>query len=140
MEIQVKRRWFNEKATIGELFLDGDVLRQCYTLEDVVRKEKVYGETAIPEGRYQIILNYSDRFKRVMPRLLDVPGFKGILIHSGNNPSQTEGCILVGRIIVNKEFIGESRSSFNELFSKINEANKHGKIWIEIKNEGVKYG
>lgn len=140
MEIQVKRRWFNDKATIGEMFLDGDVLRQCYTLEDPVRKEKIYGETAIPEGRYQIVLNYSDRFKRVMPRLLDVPGFKGILIHSGNNSSQTEGCLLVGRIIVNNQFIGESRIAFNDLYAKLEEANKHGKIWIDIKNTGVLNG
>lgn len=137
MEIQVKRRWFNKKATIGEMFLDGDVFRQCYTLEDPVRDEKIFGETAIPEGRYQIVLNYSERFKRIMPRLLDVPGFKGILIHSGNNPSQTEGCLLVGRIIVNGEFIGESRSAFNDLFLKLEEANKHGKIWIDIRNTGV---
>jgi len=137
MEIQLKRRWFNARATIGELFLEGDVLRQCYTLEDAVRDIKIQGETAIPEGKYEVILNYSDRFKRIMPRLLNVPNYRGILIHSGNNPDQTEGCILVGRIIVNNEFIGESRMAFNELFNKLEEAQRHGKLWIDIKNVGV---
>lgn len=137
MEISVKRRWFNEKATIGELFLDGDILRQCYTLEDPVRDVKIQGETAIPEGTYEIILNYSNRFKRIMPRLLSVPNYSGVLIHSGNTPEQTEGCLLVGRIIVNKEFIGESRGAFNDLYAKLEEASKHGKIMITIKNEGV---
>jgi len=140
MEIQVKRRWFNEKATIGELFLDGDVLRQAYTLEDPVREIKIPDETAIPPGRYEVILNYSVRFKRIMPRLLNVPGYKGILIHSGNTPENTRGCLLVGRIIVNSEFIGESRGAFNDLFLKLEEAQKHGKIWIGIKNSGVLNG
>lgn len=139
MEILLKRRWFNDKATIGEMFLDGDVFRQCYTLEDYVRKdgEKVPGKTAIPEGRYEVVLNYSNRFKRIMPRLMNVPNFEGILIHSGNTDADTEGCILTGRVIVNNMCIGESRLAFSELFSKMESAAKHGKIWIEIKNTGV---
>lgn len=135
LTIQLKRRWSNEKATLGELFLDNDVYRQCYTLEDVVREEKIPGETAIPAGTYQIILAYSQRFLRVMPRLLNVPEYESILIHSGNTDKDTRGCILVGRIIVNANFIGESRVAFNELFDKLDLANRHGKIWITITNE-----
>jgi len=132
MEIKLCRRWFNPKATIGELFLDGDVYRQCYTLEDCVRDQKVSGKTAIPAGRYQVVLSYSNRFSKIMPRLMNVPNYSGILIHPGNSSAQTEGCILVGRIIVNQDFIGESRTAFNELYEKLDHANKHGKIWIEI--------
>ena len=135
MEIELKRRWLNEKATLGELFIDGDTFRQCYTLEDVVREEKIPGETAIPYGRYEVILNYSNRFKRIMPRILNVQNFKGVLLHYGNVPEDTEGCILVGRIIVNSAAIGESRLAFSELFDKLQTASKHGKIYITIKKE-----
>lgn len=134
MEILVKRKWYSATTTIGEMYLDGSGEREAFTLEDCVRGMKIQGKTAIPEGRYQIVLNYSDRFKRVMPRLLDVPGFKGVLIHSGNTHEDTEGCLLVGKTLVNSEFIGESRGAFTNLFVKLEEGNRHGKIWIEIVN------
>ena len=137
MEIALKRRWFNEKATIGEMFLDGDSFRFCYTLEDKCRTDgiKVPGATCISEGRYEIVLNYSDRFKRIMPLLLNVPNFNGVRIHSGNTSEHTEGCVLVGRVIVNADCIGESRAIFNDLFAKLEEGSKHGKIFISITHE-----
>ena len=70
-----------------------------------------------------------------MPHLLNVPEFDGIRIHGGNTDKDTNGCILVGRIQVNSDFIGESRIAFSDLYSKLEEANKHGKIWINIENE-----
>jgi len=138
--MKVRRRWLNEKATIGELYIGENPQRQCYTLEDKVRPEgiKIPGETAIPPGRYEVIVTYSERFKREMPLLLDVPNFEGVRIHSGNTDADTEGCILVGRIPVNNDCIGESRLAFGELFPLIDNARKNGKVYIEITNEPYK--
>jgi len=61
-----------------------------------ISKIKVYAQTAIPTGKYQIVMTYSSKFKKVMPLLLNVPGFAGIRIHSGNTADDTEGCIITG--------------------------------------------
>jgi hypothetical protein len=81
-------------CTIGKMYIDG--IDTCYTLEDVVREEKIYGETAIPTGTYKVIINFSNRFQQLMPLLLDVPEFEGVRIHPGNTDKDTHGCILVG--------------------------------------------
>lgn len=98
MKLKVVRKYKNEAYTIGELSVDGKYL--CDTLEDRVRdltkETKIAGKTAIPEGEYEIIVSISPRFRRKLPRLLEVPGFSGILIHRGNTPEDTAGCILVG--------------------------------------------
>lgn len=92
--------------TIGRLILGEYYF--CDTLEDVVRdfnkdgdltdpgEVKIYGETAIPYGRYKIIVSYSPKFKRDLPLILDVKHFVGIRIHRGRYPSHTAGCVLVG--------------------------------------------
>lgn len=99
MELTLIRHAFKPTYTIGKLYIDGKYF--CDTLEDVVRKgPKVMHETAIPAGTYEVILNVSPRFGKVLPRLLNVPGFDGILIHAGNTSKDTSGCILVGQ---NKE-------------------------------------
>lgn len=94
MKIEVKRRALRPEYTIGSMYIDGQYF--CDTLEDTVRAVKIKHETAIPEGTYQVILNRSPKFGRDLPRLLEVPGFDGILIHRGNTAADTSGCILVG--------------------------------------------
>ena len=95
MIIKVQRFFFGDKYTIGRLYIDE--VYQCDTLEDPVRGgPKIPGETAIPAGRYRVSLRFSPHFKRYLSYLHDVPGFTGILIHSGNTPKDTRGCILVG--------------------------------------------
>lgn len=94
IKLKLKRQPSSSKSTTGELFINGVFF--CYTLEDVEREEKIYGETAIPRGTYKIVLSYSSKFKRVLPMLLDVPDFSGIRIHRGVHAGHTEGCILVG--------------------------------------------
>lgn len=93
-KLLLKRDLLTDDFTLGTLAIDGNHF--CYTVEDAVRDKKIAGITAIPYGKYKIIVNMSPRFKRLLPRLLDVPNFAGVLIHAGNTAADSEGCILVG--------------------------------------------
>ena len=113
MNFEVHRIYFKDTYTIGRFFVDGQYL--CETLEDKVRElhdinhdgdfddsgeGKIYGQTAIPCGRYKVGLYWWKKHQRFAPILKSVPGFTGILIHAGATAKDTEGCILVGQ---NKE-------------------------------------
>jgi len=119
MVIKIKRLYKTDNSTIGELTIDGKF--ECYTLEDKEREVKIKSETAIPKGTYKVIINQSNRFKKLLPLLLNVPNFEGVRIHPGNTNHDTEGCILVGRTR-SKDFIGQSRKAFASLFAKMKEA------------------
>ena len=133
MELVLERRYLKPSYTIGCLSVCGT--RFCDTLEDRVRdlkqEPKVPGATAIPAGRYEVIVNRSPRFGRDLPRLLDVPGFEGILIHRGNTAEDTAGCILVGE---NRERGKVINSTLYEvqLTGILERAQEKGKITIEI--------
>ena len=129
MELQIKRTDFSEESTIGELSVNG--VFECYTLEDKVRPVKIAGKTAIPSGRYEVIINFSQRFQKPLPLLLNVPNYEGVRIHSGNTAANTEGCILVGETKTDN-FVGESRWAFNRLFEKMKVAAETEKIFLEI--------
>lgn len=98
MKIQVKRIAKKDTYTIGKMFIDGVYF--CDTIEDRCINwdidSKINGKTAIKEGTYKVVLTVSNRFKRLLPLLINVPNFDGIRIHSGNTEHDTEGCILVG--------------------------------------------
>lgn len=115
MKLQLIRKWKTDKSTIGELFVDGKFF--CFTLEDVERPAgvKVYGQTAIPKGTYKLVVDFSPKFQRRVPHVLDVPGFEGIRIHKGNTDHDTEGCILVG-MNREKDMITQSTSAYEKLF------------------------
>ena len=121
MELVIKRLYRTENSTIGELTVDG--VFECFTLEDKERDVKIKGETAISKGTYKIIINRSNRFKRLLPLLINVKNFEGVRIHSGNTNHDTEGCILVGKTR-GKDFIGQSRKAFDKLFKKMQAADK----------------
>jgi len=95
MKITLKRIAYRPTYTIGKLYIDGKYF--CDTLEDTKREVKIMHETCIPAGSYQVTVNMSNRFKRLMPLLLNVPGFEGIRIHNGSTAAHTSGCILVGK-------------------------------------------
>jgi len=100
--------------THGRLYVDGRW--QCFTLEDTVRAPgvKVQGETAIPAGRYPVVLEDSTRFGPDTLTLKDVPGFTHIRIHAGNTERETSGCLLVGQTR-DSASIGHSRVALEEL-------------------------
>ncbi len=130
MKLVVERKWCNPDCTIGLMTVDG--MNEYFTLEDVEREVKVYGKTAIPKGTYNVDITYSQRFKRELPLIEDVPNFTGVRIHPGNTAEDTDGCILVGRT-KGPTWVGESRAAFNELFVKIKEALDMGdKVSLEI--------
>lgn len=154
MKILVERKWKKDTYTIGKLYINGVYF--CNTLEDkdrglkqkdplsFIRTKKVYGETAIPTGIYRITMDvvspkysavswYYNLCKGRMPRLLNVPGFEGILIHPGNTALDTYGCILVGKnTVVGK--VTDSKNTFAKLYKQMKAArDKNEEITIEIK-------
>ena len=159
MLLEVKRTQFGSDATNGELFIDN--VRECFTLEDEVRDgPKVYGETAIPLGEYEIKLRtvggFHDRTKKHydakdgfgpgwhqgMLWLQSVPGFQFILIHPGNDQFDTLGCLLVGQTQADLDknedgFIGRSRAAYEALYPKVRDALLAGeKVTIKYSNLG----
>lgn len=116
MEILVRRIAKRPTYTIGRMYIDGKYV--CDTLEDTdrglkqsmsleeIKKKKIYGKTAIPTGTYKVTMDVvSPKFKNrtwakpyggKLPRLLDVPGYEGVLIHPGNTADSTNGCVLTG--------------------------------------------
>ena len=123
LDMKLVRTEFKDTQTVGKLYLNGVYF--CDTLEDKNRdlnkngifdgdEKKVYSETCIPFGQYKVIINQSPRFKRLMPRLLNVPHFDGILIHNGVTEKNSAGCILVGSY--NGQKLVRSKEIFNKLF------------------------
>ena len=106
MKLKVVRELKNDVCTIGSLFIN-DVFF-CYTLEDkdrglkqsdsilFIQAKKIFGLTAIPSGFYKLTVNQSPKFKRMLPRILDIKGFDGVLLHRGNSANDSLGCILIG--------------------------------------------
>lgn len=141
MKLRLERLWPKKDYTVGRLYVDDRLF--CNTLEDRIMdknkngvfdgdEKKVYSESAIPYGTYKIIYNWSPKFGRNLPRLLNVPHFEGILIHPGNTAADSAGCILVGK---NTEVgrLTNSRYISDELNKLIDEAQRKGEpITIEI--------
>ena len=142
MKIELVRIAFKNTYTIGKLYVDDTYF--CDVLEDVDRgldssmseseilEKKVKGQTAIPTGHYVINITYSPKYKRMMPLLLNVKGYSGIRIHSGNTAKDTEGCLIVGK---NKKvgMVLESRDTYQRLFKMMEDQKE---ITIDITRKG----
>lgn len=130
MILTIRRKHGTVGYTQGRLYINGDYF--CDTLEDQERPVKIPGATCINSGVYNVIVTKSNRFRRLMPLLLNVAHFEGVRIHSGNTAADTEGCILVGEFL-SDGYIKNSRVTFNKLFSKITSGLKSdGVVTIEI--------
>lgn len=136
MKLRLIREEFSNKTTIGSLYIakeNEDFKFFCFTLEDIdrgltdqmsvetINKTKIYGQTAIPYGTYKVIVNKSPKFQRMLPRLQNVKGFDGVLMHRGNFEKDTLGCILVGKVKV-KDAIQQSTGTEVELVSLLTNA------------------
>jgi hypothetical protein len=137
MELTIHRHTLNtetDRNIIGDLFIGEEYF--CHTLEDEIREEgvKVYGATCIDAGRYQIVLTKSNRFKRIMPLLLNVPRFEGIRIHGGNTSKDTHGCPLVAFNTDYKKIWGTAEKELTRRLQAYN-----GDIFITIKNSFLSY-
>jgi hypothetical protein len=130
------RKWLTDKTSISELFIGDDPTRECFVLEDKVRDVKIDKVTAIPAGTYEIVLSWSNRFNRVTPQLLNVPGFDGIRIHPGNFASNTEGCPLPGEKR-GEDTVINSRLACTALNLKIMAAIRQGKAYWHVMNEPI---
>jgi len=137
LEFILNRIYKDKHHTIGRLYFkprqnSDDLSYICDTLEDPVRDKKIAGITAIPSGRYEITLEDSPHFKRELPYLHDVPEFTGILMHAGNTPEDTRGCILVGENKIKGQVVN-SRFWEREVTELIKAAIEDGqKVFITI--------
>tara|TARA_R100000234_G_scaffold1512_1_gene1293 strand:+ start:1280 stop:1903 length:624 start_codon:yes stop_codon:yes gene_type:complete len=154
MKLDVVRTQFGADATNSLLFIDGEF--ECYGLEDEIRDVKVYAESAIPLGEYEIKFRtvggfhtrtkarydskYGEGWHLGMLELQDVPNFEFILVHSGNTDESTAGCYLVGNtqqdLDVSKDgFIGSSRVAYEKMYPKVRDALVAGeKVTIKYSN------
>lgn len=133
MLLELVRDTFTPKSTIGRLSVSGEAL--CETLE------LPHGQ-CIPTGRYEVVITHSPRLSELAghpidtPRLLDVPGHEGILIHPGNFPRDTKGCVLPGRERGIDEVL-HSHDAYVEVFHRIQSARARGEsVFIEVKLKG----
>lgn len=142
MKFTLTRNRKTNKSTIGMLRKDGIFI--CYTLEDMdrgltdemplsyIKRDKVPGHTAIPKGTYKMLLTWSNRFQQKMPILVNVKGFDGIRIHTGNTDADTEGCILVG-MLEGKDRIIHSKLAYAKLLLLLNIAqSKREEVYLTI--------
>lgn len=137
--LPLDRKWFTPLSTIGELFMPDRAMKICFTLEDTVRAPgvKVQDETAIPEGVYEMVLSYSNKFKALMPLLLNVPMFDGIRFHKGNTARDSRGCIITGSIYepkVNPNMVTGSAQAYDNLRLYVDPLFQNGKVFVDIKN------
>jgi len=145
MLLTLTRTHFTDQATLGNLSIDSNPFT-CVTVEqvdrgvtqntplaDIMHYKPLYPHlNAIPYGTYPVAMTWSDRFQRIMPQIMNVPGFDGIRIHIANSSKDVIGCVGVGKQIANDDFITESTSTFNALYPILQDACTREKVFITI--------
>lgn len=144
MLLNVRRYKHEKDFTIGKLYIEDEF--ECYTLEDEYRKIKVMHETRIPDGTYQVVLRtfggHHERYQKKFPEhkgmlwVIEVPGFKDILIHIGNTDDDTSGCLLVGlNVDEARGQLYNSTAAYRRMYSKVIEAFDRGEeVWIKYES------
>jgi len=141
MNLKLIRTTKTPDSTIGELYINDTF--ECFILEDTdrglnqsmtieeIKEKKVYAKTAIPSGKYEIAITFSNRFQKYLPLIINVKGYEGIRIHPGNTAADSEGCLLPGEFR-NHNQVTNSKKAFGKLFDKLKAVEKKEKITIEI--------
>lgn len=108
MEIRVERAIFALDYTMSRIYINGELfsfglepydasITKEWPVEDILSTKNKYGKIAIPVGEYTLIYNWSKKYKKMLPLILDTPGFSGVRIHSGNSCEDTRSCLLIGK-------------------------------------------
>ena len=134
-EFFIVRKWLSEESTVGEMYCGDRFL--CFILEDKRRElktaaDKVKGKTAIPEGRYPLVIDFSQRFQKTMPHILAVPYFEGIRIHPGNTAADTEGCPLTGKARLNDKVLFSVAAYEEDFLPALRAALAKGKVYVTV--------
>ena len=138
MELKLVRKLGTNGFTEGRLYVDGEF--ECFTVEDTDRfledgGSKIQNKTAIPKGKYNCTISMSNRFKKFLIEVQNVPSFTGVRIHSGNSSKDTEGCIIVGSVNDREDddWVGGSRVAYDRLHKKVKQAlNAKQTVTLEI--------
>lgn len=138
LELVLYRGQKTNTYTEGELYINGVFF--CYTIEDKVRAKvgmwnkllKVYAETAIPYGKYPVLVTWSNRFKRMLTGIFAVPDFDGIRMHNGTSAKSSAGCVILSYKRMGPGWVVNDVSAMNELCNRVTEAQKTSKIFITI--------
>jgi hypothetical protein len=140
MEIKIVRPPIkNQPFTISEMFVNDEFF--SHVMEDrdrdiyqdkplLVKARKIKHETAIPYGRYEVVMSYSEKFKAFLPLLTNVPYFDGIRIHAGNTQNDSSGCLLPGNKDGDK--VVSSKLYTGKLIKLIQDALKKEKVFVTI--------
>ena len=154
LELTIERRYFKSTYCIGKLLVEGMPLSD--SLEDKDRGltsdmptskiylKKVYGQTAIPYGRYEVRLTYSPKYatrpraakyKGLIPEIMEVPGFSNVRLHVGNSSADTSGCPLVGENKVVGRLVNSTQAFYDLMDYYLVPAHETGqKMFITIKH------
>ena len=141
IELTLRRIVLQSSWTLGILWMQ--TKPELFVLEDAVREQagvpveswKLPGVTAIPTGRYRVIIDYSDHFGKDLPHVLGVPGFDGIRIHPGNTPLDTEGCLLVGySASILAGTISQSAAASGMFQQELAKMLEQDDVWITVSN------
>lgn len=123
MEVKVSRFMFDKGYTMSRVYVDGELfsfslepfdasINKNTPIDDIKALKEEYGKIAIPLGTYNLIYNWSNKYKKKLPLVLDTPGFAGVRFHSGNTVDDTKACLLLGKFYKNG-CLYESRNTVN---------------------------